>query len=112
MNNLTIARTEREWQNALRKKNPQLVIFDDGVSGQDGTLLLSEFRRRFPHALVIYLATRHTPDLERAVRQLGVLYYTEKPPDPVLISRLLTSALAPFLHAERTNFLVCASAAK
>jgi DNA-binding NarL/FixJ family response regulator len=57
--------------------------------------LISTVHQRFAEVLVVYLATQHAPELERAVRQLGVLYYTEKPPDSDVLHRLISAAFAP-----------------
>jgi hypothetical protein len=40
------------------------------------------------------MTTHHTLELERKVRQLGVLYYTEKPPEPAVMERVVATALA------------------
>lgn len=82
----------------LGKVRPHLIVLDDGIAEGDGVSLLRDLHQQVPGVHVIYLTTRHTVELERTVRQLGVLYYTEKPPDPALLGRLLTSAF-PSLSA-------------
>jgi DNA-binding response OmpR family regulator len=97
---LVIEKTGCNYSTILGKVRPRLIIIDDGMTEIDGVSLLRDLRQQVPGVHVIYLTTRHTVELERIVRQLGVLYYTEKPPDPSLLGRLLVSALAPLTQAE------------
>jgi DNA-binding response OmpR family regulator len=83
----------------LGKVHPHLIILDDGIGKEDSLSLLREVHQQVPGVYVIYLTTRHTVELERTVRQLGVLYYTEKPPDPALLGQLLTSAFPSLSEA-------------
>jgi len=80
---------------ALARMRPRLLIVDDGIGELDTRKLISTVHQRFAEVLVVYLATQHAPELERAVRQLGVLYYTEKPPDSDVLHRLISAAFAP-----------------
>ncbi len=77
----------------ISKTPPRVIVLDDSIPVSEGPTLVEKLHRSAPHALIIYLANHHTVELERAVRQLGVLYYTEKPPDDRLLQRVLTSAL-------------------
>ena len=77
-------------------------MLDDGVSPGNGLEWLTMLRRRLPEVLVIYVAEQHSLELERAVRQLGVLYYTGKPPDALLLSQVLMSALPSLFEAGRS----------
>jgi hypothetical protein len=61
--------------------------------------LLSALRHRWAEVLTVYLAEQHSIALERTVRQLGVLYYTEKPPDWDTLSRVLASVLCVYAPA-------------
>lgn len=92
-NSFILVRNESEWQKALGDERPRLVMLDDGVSLGNGVAWLAALRRRLPEVLVIYVAEQHSLELEKTVRQLGVLYYTGKPPDSLLLSQVLTSAL-------------------
>jgi DNA-binding NarL/FixJ family response regulator len=69
-----------------------LVVLDESSSDSNGLGLLRAVRQRVPDALIVYLTTHHTPELERAVRQLGVLYYTEKPPESWSLAKVLATA--------------------
>lgn len=90
---LVSARTVPACLTAVSQTRPRLLIFDDGIATQNPRDLFRIVRQCNPEVLVVYLATHHTAELERAVRQLGVLYYTEKPPDPQLFGKILSSAL-------------------
>jgi len=92
---LTTARNGDECLTALAKGRPRLIVLDDSISDLDGRGLLRALHQRVPEALVIYLTTHHTLELERAVRQLGVLYYTEKPPDSLSFEKVLATVFAP-----------------
>jgi DNA-binding NtrC family response regulator len=100
-NVLATARNEHQCFRALGETRPRLVVFDDDASEVDGMAFLRSLHQKAPETQVVYLTAHHTAELERAVRQLGVLYYTEKPPDSLLLSRLLTSALASLFAAGR-----------
>jgi DNA-binding NtrC family response regulator len=91
---LTAVRNGRECFTALTRTRPCLVVLDDSITDLDAQDLLRAVRRHDPEVLVVYLATCHTAELERAVRRLGVLYYTEKPPDPLLFEKILGSVFA------------------
>jgi DNA-binding NtrC family response regulator len=91
---LTTVRNRDECLVALTKRRPRLVVVDDSSRELDGLGLLHVLHQRVPEALVVYLTTHHTLELERAVRQLGVLYYTEKPPDPFAFEQVLATVFA------------------
>src|SRR5262249_20175051 len=91
---LTTVRTGDEGLAALTKRRIRLVVLDDSISDVDGPGLLRALHQQVPEALVIYLTSPHTLELERAVRQLGVLYYTEKPPDSRLFEKVLATVFA------------------
>jgi DNA-binding response OmpR family regulator len=75
------------------KTLPHIIVFDDSLPLQEGPTRLDALQQYAPHAFVVYITDHHTPELERAVRQLGVLYYTAKPPDDLPLQRVLTAAL-------------------
>lgn len=89
---LLIEKDSLACKTLLGKVRPHLIILDDGIREGEGVPLLQDLHQLVPGVHIIYLTTHHTLELERTVRQLGVLYYTEKPPDPSLLGRLLTSA--------------------
>ncbi|MBM4255524.1 MAG: response regulator [Deltaproteobacteria bacterium] len=85
-----------------KKTLPHVIVLDDSVTVQQGPTLLDTFHRYAPHAFVIYIAGQHTPELERTVRQLGVLYYTAKPPDDLSLQQVLTAALQRSTQGEKS----------
>ena len=90
---LILVRDESAWQKALSSERPRLVLLDDGVSPGSGLAWLTALRCCLPEALVVYIAERHSLELERAVRQLGVLYYTSKPPEKDSLGKVLATVL-------------------
>jgi DNA-binding NarL/FixJ family response regulator len=104
---LTIARNEPQWQEALNRQRPRLVMLDDGIAPGNGVVLLDALRRRFPDVLTVYLAEQHTAELERAVRQLGVLYYTEKPAEESVLERVLITVFS--VHSPTPPHLLSSS---
>jgi DNA-binding response OmpR family regulator len=79
----------REGLDLLATQRPRLVILDDDLSDTKALDLLRRLYCLGPKLLIVYLASCHTLELEREVRRLGVLYYTEKPPDPEVLKRIL-----------------------
>ena len=92
-NSLFAVATGHACQTVVSQMRPRVTVIDDAITDTDGPILLRTLRQQLPDALVVYLATHHTPELEREVRQLGVLYYTEKPPDEDSLRKVLVSVL-------------------
>jgi DNA-binding NtrC family response regulator len=90
---LTATHNDQKNIRALAKPPPDVIVLDDNISAYEGPTLLETLHQSSPQALIVYIASQHTAELERTVRQLGVLYYTEKPPDDRLLHRVLVSAL-------------------
>jgi DNA-binding NtrC family response regulator len=99
--NLFAVASGHSCQTVVSRIRPRLTVIDDAVTDADGPTLLRTLRRQSPDSLFVYLATRHTAELEREVRQLGVLYYTGKPPDEGSLRKLLVSALGQTLPLKR-----------
>jgi DNA-binding response OmpR family regulator len=95
---LTTVRSSEEGLVAGARIRPRLVILDDSATDLDGPGLLRALRQNDPAALIVYLTVFHSLELERTVRQSGVLYYTEKPPDSSLLVKLLAAVFAPLLQ--------------
>ena len=98
-NALTTVKNGEEGLAALARVRPRLIVLDDSITDLDGPGLLHALHQHAPEVLIVYLTTRHTLELERVVRQSGVLYYTEKPSDPLLLAKVLASVFAPVLAA-------------
>lgn len=90
---LSSLHTDKTHPCPVIKTPPRVIVLDDSVPASEGPTLLEKLHRSAPSALIVYLASHHTAELECAVRQLGVLYYTEKPPDDRLLQQVLGSAL-------------------
>ena len=97
---LTTVRNGNEGLAALSRMRPRLIVLDDSTTNLDGPGLLGALHQHAPEVLVVYLTVSHTLELERAVRQSGVLYYTEKPPDSLLLTKLLAAVFAPLLETD------------
>ena len=83
---------DEDYLRALPKPLPQLIVLDDSTV-QVGPALLEALHEYAPHCLIVYITSHHTAELERTVRQCGVLYYTENPPDAIVLQQVLASAL-------------------
>ena len=92
-NSLSAVATGDACQTVVSRLRPRVTVIDDAIPDTDGPTLLRTLRQQLPDALVVYLATHHTAELEREVRQLGVLYYTEKPPDEGSLRKVLGTVL-------------------
>jgi DNA-binding NtrC family response regulator len=85
--------TGQACQTVVSQIRPRVMVIDDAIPDTAGPTLLRTLRQQLPDSLVVYLATHHTAELEREVRQLGVLYYTEKPPDEGALRKVLGTVL-------------------
>ena len=98
---LVSTKDEQECLLTLGRMRSPLIVLDDEASPVAGITLLHRLREQAPQAQVMYVTAHHGVDLEREVRQLGVLYYTEKPLDSILLNRLLTSAFTALFDTEK-----------
>lgn len=69
-----------------------IVVVDDGAveEGSRGWLL-DQVRRWAPSALVAYIASNHSPEVERQARARNVQYYASRPLDRDRTLRILQS---------------------
>jgi hypothetical protein len=68
-----------------------VVIDDAAIEEPTRGWLLDQVRRLAPSALVAYIASNHTPEIERRARSLGVQYYISRPVDRDRTIRVLHS---------------------
>lgn len=70
----------------------KVVVVDDQklVEGDRGWLL-NRIQNWMPQAFIIYVASEHTPDVERMARSRGAGYYLSKPLDHGRLTQLLNS---------------------
>jgi len=80
----------------LLKPGVRIVVIDDeAIEESTRGWLLDQVRKRARHALVAYIAAKHSPETERRARAYSVQYYTSKPMDRERTLRVLHS----FEHA-------------
>jgi DNA-binding response OmpR family regulator len=72
--------------------NVRIVVVDDGaLEANDRGWLLNRIRRGSPDAFVLYVADRHSSQVEREARAGGAAYYASKPFDSEQLARVLRS---------------------
>jgi DNA-binding NtrC family response regulator len=66
----------------LSRPNVRLVVVDDATVDEEARgWLLDRIRRFVPQALLIYIASTHSPNDEMRARRYSAQYYTAKPLD-------------------------------
>lgn len=79
----------------LSERTIRLVVVDDeALAESERGWFIDHIHRRSPDALVVYLASRHSPELERAIRAHGVLHYTAKPVETDRLTQVLRGIAA------------------
>jgi DNA-binding response OmpR family regulator len=76
---LTTVNSLGDCVTAVRLLDPRVVLLDDDVQDTPGPEMIEEVHRTRPSAPVVYIAARHSLDLEREVRRRGVLLYIARP---------------------------------
>ena len=83
-------------------RNFNLVVLDDELlAGSEREMLLNRVRRVTNRAPLLYVASIHDPEVERAARCNGAVCYTSKPLDPVKLGEMLRAWLSHLLNRER-----------
>jgi CheY-like chemotaxis protein len=76
----------------LRAADAALVVLDDEIIPErDRGWLLALARRNLPDAMVLYIAARHSLEVERRARAGGASFYTSKPIQPDNLESVLRS---------------------
>lgn len=71
-------------------RNVRVIVIDDGaLAAGDRGWLLNRIRWRAPDAFVLYVADRHSPEVEREARTRGAAFYVSKPFDSEQLARVL-----------------------
>ncbi len=91
---LSNVRTLADCLVALRLLSPCMVIVDDTGLGLVAAEALNEMHAARPGTPIVYLASDHTLDLEREIRQRGVLFYVQMPDTPHQLDTVLGQLLA------------------
>lgn len=82
----------------VQKADIGIAVIDDIAIDQPTCgWLLDQVHRWAPDALVAYIASAHTPEIERRVRSRGVQYYLSRPVDRERTIRVLHSFAATYL---------------
>ena len=103
----------REPSNAhvrLARQGTGIVVVDDAAI-EETTLgwLLDQAHKLAPHALVAYVASSHSAEVERRARSHRVQYYVAKPVDPERIVAVLRAFARAFIPPDRSGPLATRS---
>lgn len=66
-----------------------VVVDDEKLIEADRGWLLNRIQNSMPQAFIVYVASRHSPDVERTARGRGAGYYLSKPLDSERLTHLL-----------------------
>jgi DNA-binding NtrC family response regulator len=66
-----------------------VVVDDEKLLEADRGWLLNKIQNWMPQAFIVYIASQHTPEVERVARSRGAGYYLSKPVDTERLSHLL-----------------------
>jgi len=91
--------TMPECAAAVQLLHPSVVLLDDGVAERPGPQLLEDLQAVQPGVRVVYIASRHSLDLERDMRRQGVLFYVARPVESETLETTLVSILRGLLRA-------------
>jgi DNA-binding NtrC family response regulator len=67
-----------------------VVVDDEKVLETDRGWLLNKIQNWMPQAFIVYIASHHTPEVERVARSRGAGYYLSKPVDTARLEHLLS----------------------
>ena len=94
---LTTVKSISDCVVAVRLLDPCLVLLDDGIHETPGPALIHDLRQARTDVSLVYLATRHSLELERQVRCEGVLFYIAHPHGDVVATTRLANILKTLL---------------
>ena len=84
--------------------NFDLVVLDDELlPANERELLLNRVRRVTNRAPLLYVASNHDAEVERAARCNGAVCYISKPLEPVKLGEMLKAWLSHLLNRERRD---------
>ncbi|HZY60006.1 MAG TPA: hypothetical protein VFE56_09595, partial [Candidatus Binataceae bacterium] len=67
-----------------------VVVDDEKLVEADRGWLLNRIQNWIPQAFIVYIAARHSPEVERLARSRGAGYYLSKPLDCERLTHLLS----------------------
>jgi len=68
---------------------PVVLVDDEKLLDADRGWLLNKIQNWMPQAFVVYIASKHSGDVERLARSRGAGYYLSKPLDTERLTHLL-----------------------
>lgn len=78
----TVERTENPdsgCELALSRNLGLVVVDDEVLAPEEREWFLGQINRLAPRPPIIYVASKHTPEVEKIARTQGAIYYTSKP---------------------------------
>jgi DNA-binding response OmpR family regulator len=88
------------WELADGSNFDLVVIDDELLPAKERELLLNRVRRVTNRAPLLYVASSHDAQVERAARCNGAVCYTSKPLDPVSLGAMLKAWLSHLLSRD------------
>jgi DNA-binding NtrC family response regulator len=67
-----------------------VVVDDEKLVEADRGWLLNRIQNSMPQAFIVYIASHHSPNVERTARSRGAGYYLSKPLDSERLTHLLS----------------------
>ncbi len=71
------------------KKCGVVVLDDERILKQDRGWSLNKIQQLMPEAFIIYIASQHSPEIEKTARARGAGLYLSKPVDGVRLKQML-----------------------
>ncbi len=68
-----------------------VVVDDEKLLEADRGWLLNKLQNRMPQAFIVYIASQHSPEVEKFARSRGAGYYLSKPVDTERLTHLLNA---------------------
>lgn len=96
---LSLVSTMVECLAAVQLLHPSVVLLDDSVAERPGPQLLEDLQTVQSGVRVVYIASRHSLELERELRRQGVLFYVARPVESETLENTLESILRGLLRA-------------
>lgn len=88
-----------ECVTATRMLRPSVVVLDDAIADSPGPHLCTDLQATQPGIHIVYIASRHTLELEREIRRQGVLFYVARPMESESLESTLSRILKGLLRS-------------
>jgi DNA-binding NtrC family response regulator len=86
---LTTVRNLPDCLLAIQLLDPRLLLLDDGIQESGNAMILDRVHKLRPGLAIVYVASKHSLELEREVRRRGVLFYIARPESPSVLEETL-----------------------